>query len=429
MKIILILAEMFTVIMQRNVCEKALDSRKAGTVIQLAVWTSFYIISNVCTYFSDMPAWLNTVIFSVLFFSVISLLYKGFAKARLMLTVFLCLIGMLSEVIVCFGGSLCGIDIVWALQNTEITLLYAVLSKLVWFVEIKIFLLFLKRNKNIAIKSMDWLEVFMVPVSSIFIVIAMFLPFADRYMWMKLTASVLTLIINLFTFYIYNEIQEKALYQAEKQFLTRQVENYAVQLQEMSKNWQQVREYRHDMKQKYLLIASYLSRNEYDKIRDFYQKSIVALSEDENLSRTGNISFDTIVNYKAAVALKNDIQVKLNAVIPYNLKLNDVDLYSLLGNLFDNAIEAAQKVEIDEREIKLAAKMSGGNLYLEMVNPYLGNLKKQGGSYVTTKENREEHGLGLRIVENIVNRYDGQIIIEEEDNYFKVKVLLYNIGE
>ena len=138
--------------------------------------------------------------------------------------------------------------------------------------EIKIFLLFLKRNKNIAIKSMDWLEAFMVPVSSIFIVIAMFLPFADRYMWMKLTASVLTLIINLFTFYIYNEIQEKALYQAEKQFLTRQVENYAVQLQEMSKNWQQVREYRHDMKQKYLLIASYLSRNEYDKIRDFIRK-------------------------------------------------------------------------------------------------------------------------------------------------------------
>ena len=53
-----------------------------------------------------------------------------------------------------------------------------------------------------------------------------------------------------FTFYNYNELQEKALYQAERQFLTQQVENYAVQLQEMSKTWQQAREYRHDMKQK-----------------------------------------------------------------------------------------------------------------------------------------------------------------------------------
>lgn len=126
---------------------------------------------------------------------------------------------------------------------------------------------------------------------------------------------------------------------------------------------------------------------------------------------------------------KNNIIVRLNTVIPYDMKLDDVDLYSLLGNMFDNAMEATQKVEADEREIKLTAKISGNNLYLEMENPYAGNLRKQGKNYLTTKENRKEHGLGLRIVESIVKRHNGQILIDDKNNYFKVKVLLYDIGE
>lgn len=429
MTIVLILVEIFTVIMQRNVCEKAFDRRQVGTAAQVTAWVAFYIISNVFTYFFEIPSWLKLVFFSVLFLGVLLWLYEGSVKIKLVLVIFLCLIGMLSEVIVCFIGILCGIDIIHMLEDTEVVIMYTILSKLVWFVEIKIALLFLKKNKNIVIRNMDWLEVFIVPVSSLFIVMAMFMPFTDQYIWLKLVASLLVLVINLFTFYNYNELQEKALYQAERQFLTQQVENYAVQLQEMSKTWQQTREYRHDMKQKYLLIESYLNRNEYEKIRELYQQSVENLKEEDNLSKTGNVSFDMIVNYKATVAQKNNIKVKLDTMIPYDMKLEDVDLYSLLGNLFDNAIEAAKKVDIEEREIKLLAKMSGNNLYLEMENPYAGNLRKKGRSYLTTKENKNEHGLGLRIVENIINRHSGQMIVDDKDNYFKIKVLLYNIGK
>ena len=81
--------------------------------------------------------------------------------------------------------------------------------KLVWFVEIKIALLFLKKNKNIVIRNMDWLEVFIVPVSSIFIVMAIFIPLTDEYVWAKLIASILILMVNLFHLYNYNELQEK----------------------------------------------------------------------------------------------------------------------------------------------------------------------------------------------------------------------------
>lgn len=276
---------------------------------------------------------------------------------------------------------------------------------------------------------MDWVEVFTVPASSVVIVLAMFLPFTDDFIWLKLAASVLVLVINLFTFYNYNELQEKALYRIEKEFLTQQVGNYAARLQEMSRNWQQMKEYRHDMKQKYLLVDSWLKQCKYDRIRELYRQETEILAEDECFSRTGNISFDTIVNYKASVAQKNGIKVKLTAVIPYDVVFEDVDLYSLLGNLFDNAIEAAKRTDENRRIITLTAKASGENLYLEMGNPYSGELQKQGHQYLTTKENGREHGLGLRIVNDIADRHDGEVIISDTDHYFSVKVLLYHIGK
>lgn len=429
MGIVLVLAEIFTVIMERNVCEKVFDRKQTGTLQQIIVWGFFYLISNGVTYFLNLPAWVNMIVFSVLFFGVLSWLYEGLFKIRLVFVVFLCLVGMLSEVIVWFAGIMFGVDFLYMLQDVEVMLVCTILSKLVWFIEIKVALLFLKKNKNMIIRSMDWIEVFTVPVSSIFIVIAMFLPFTDSFIWLKLVASVLILAVNLFTFYNYNELQEKALYQAEKEFLTQQVQNYAARLQEMSKSWQQVRKLRHDMKQKYLLVESYLKQNQYDKIKELYQQSMEILTEDACFSRTGNISFDTIVNYKTSVAQKNGIQVELKTVIPYDIKFEDVDLYSLLGNLFDNAIEAAKQADTGKRTITLTAKTSGSNLYLEMGNPYTGRLKKRGQNYLTTKENRREHGHGLRIVEEIVNRHDGQVIINDTEHYFKVKLLLYHFGK
>ena len=76
MTIALILVEIFTVIMQRNVCEKAFDRKPAGTAVQVMVWAAFYIISNVTTYFFELPSWLNMVIFSVSFFGVLTWLYQ-----------------------------------------------------------------------------------------------------------------------------------------------------------------------------------------------------------------------------------------------------------------------------------------------------------------------------------------------------------------
>lgn len=428
--IILMLVEIFTVVMQRKFCEKAFEKKKVKKWLEGIMWVFFYIFSNVFTYLWNMPVWSNIIIFSTSFLVVLTVLYEGSLKKRLIIVAFLYLMGMVSEIIVGLFGIVSGADMEVIPQSTDNLVMHAILSKLVWFIEIRISLLILDKNHNIEIKKLDWLEVFFIPVSSIFIIITIFEAYADTHVWLKLLAAFFVLIINLFTFYTYNELQEKSLYKAEKKFLTQQVESYAVKLQEMGELWDQMRIYRHEMKQKYLLVQSYIDQGAYEKLKEFYHESIEALKEEECVSRTGNMCFDTIINYKAAIAEKYGIKLKCDVLnMPYDMNLEEEDMYSLLGNLLDNAIEAVCGLDIDERMITLAVKMSGKNMYINMENPYQGELRKQGNRYLTTKREEKEHGIGLRMIQDIVKRHEGEISIKDEDNYFRVEILLYNMGK
>ena len=176
-------------------------------------------------------------------------------------------------------------------------------------------------------------------------------------------------------------------------------------------------------------LYSMASLNKNAEMLEYLDKMEQAMINPREHVSSGNKDIDGILNFmleKAVSILKKvDVQVK----IPEDLHTCSFELAVILGNIIDNAIEAASKVDIEEREIKLLAKMSGNNLYLEMDNPYTGNLRKQGRNYLTTKGDKNEHGLGLRIVENIINRHSGQMIIDDKENYFRIKVLLYNIGK
>ena len=425
---ILIAAEIFTAIIQINFCDKAFEKKTIPVWKQVMVWVFFYIFFNTFTYLWDMPFVVKLAAFLLPLFVVFSLLYEGSLKIKLIMILFLYFIGMLSEAIVCLGGGICGISVSTALHDSKLIILYSILSKLVWFMEVKIAFLFLKKDRQIEIKITDWVEVFFVPTGSIFIVIAVFEPFAEKYFLLKLTAVFLLLIINLFTFYSYHEMQEKALYLTEKKFLSQQVESYATQLQNMGQMWKQFRKYRHEMQQKSLLIQSYITQGKYDKIKNIYKDSLDILERERNIAQTGNISFDTIINYKAAVAEKNGISLKLDALVPFDMAFEEEDLYSLLGNLLDNAIEATEKVPENERVICISVKMSGYTMHLEINNPYTGILRRKGSFYLTTKQNENEHGIGLRMVQDIGDRHHGKLSIKSEMNRFHVTLFIYDIG-
>ena len=103
-----------------------------------------------------------------------------------------------------------------------------------------------------------------------------------------------------------------------------------------------------------------------------------------------------------------------------------VDLYTLLGNALDNAIEAAEKVPSWEaRVVSVRAWSRGGLAFLRVENSCMGEVSLGGdGLPATSKDDPDYHGFGLRSIRDIARRHGGNLTLEPADGRFSLTVLL-----
>ena len=196
--------------------------------------------------------------------------------------------------------------------------------------------------------------------------------------------------------------------------------------QDFLKEQQNFHSIRHDIKNDYILEMGYLDKQQYQPLKEHYQKKLGYLKIGDNLIYTGIIGMDAILNYKKESAMRERIHINVQPHIFTHIKIDNRDLNLILGNLLDNAIEAVRRLKLEEREIALKIYTDTTSLLLETNNKYLGKLKKdQHGNYLTQKTDKVLHGLGLLKIRYIAHKYGGNVMIKDENNYFRVRVLLY----
>lgn len=84
--------------------------------------------------------------------------------------------------------------------------------------------------------------------------------------------------------------------------------------------------------------------------------------------KTGNAMADAIINSKISLAKSRNIPVQIDAHIPVKLKMSELDLCCILGNLFDNAMDASAELPEEERLIRVYMDMKGTQLYISFTN-------------------------------------------------------------
>lgn len=132
---------------------------------------------------------------------------------------------------------------------------------------------------------------------------------------------------------------------------------------------------------------------------------------------------DAILNSKISLAKSKHIQVIVDAHIPVKLKMSEIDLCCIIGNLFDNAIEANMALPEEERMIRVYMDMKKTQLYISFTNfTATKKLKKKGKRFATTKG--EGHGFGLVRIDQIIERLDGYISRNSEDGAFTTEILI-----
>lgn len=158
------------------------------------------------------------------------------------------------------------------------------------------------------------------------------------------------------------------------------------------------------------------------RTRDYLWKLNKDLTEVDTVVKTGNVTVDAILNSKLTLIKSKDIPVDAVAKVPDDLKISEIDLCAIIGNLLDNAIEAVLPLPAEERFIRIYIGMMKSQLYISVTNSTATEPRKVGGKYVSTKG--EGRGVGLMRVDSIARRNGGTVNRQNESGVFATEVLL-----
>lgn len=192
---------------------------------------------------------------------------------------------------------------------------------------------------------------------------------------------------------------------------------------EVENMYRQIRGWRHDYRNHIQTMKAYASSNDMDAIRKYLDELDTDLSTVDTVIKTGNAMADAIFNSKISLAKSKQIEVIADAHIPVALKISELDLCVIIGNLFDNAIEASLKLPVEQRKIRVYMDMKNTQLYISFTNfTAAKKLHKENGRFRTTKG--DGHGFGLVRIDGIIERLDGYISRNSEDGAFTTEILL-----
>ena len=163
---------------------------------------------------------------------------------------------------------------------------------------------------------------------------------------------------------------------------------------EVENMYREMRGWRHDYRNHIQLLKTYAHSGDLGAVSAYLDKLETDLTRVDTVVKTGNRMADAILNSKISLAKSKGIPVRADAHIPVALAVSDLDLCVILGNLFDNAIEASLRLPEAERMIRVYMDTKGTQLYISFTNLAAGGKqKKENGRFRTTKG--AGHGFGL----------------------------------
>lgn len=195
---------------------------------------------------------------------------------------------------------------------------------------------------------------------------------------------------------------------------------------EVENMYRQIRGWRHDYRNHIQTMKVHAANGDIESIRRYLDALDTDLNTVDTVIKTGNAMADAILNSKISLSKSRGIAVHADAHIPLALTTSELDLCVILGNLFDNAIEASLALPEEQRLIRVYMDMKGTQLYISFTN-FTASKKqtKISGRFRTTKG--EGHGFGLVRIDSIVERLNGYLSRNSEDGAFTTEILLPQI--
>ncbi|MBS5112780.1 MAG: sensor histidine kinase [Coprobacillus cateniformis] len=240
------------------------------------------------------------------------------------------------------------------------------------------------------------------------VIILEFLPFS------------LCLTYLVFCILYFRENEEKKAIERYTQLIALQSKQYKKEIENIRCSEYEMTRLRHDMRHFLVVIKTYIQHQNQQKAIQSIDELLNVMEKTRVKKYCKNDLVNTIVSYYANRMEQAQIQFETSIQMPQDLSFSDMDFASILGNGLENALHEVSEVT-DKRFIKLSLYNYEGKIFLEIVNPYIGELQWKDGLPIT-QEN--DHGLGTQSIQCVTKMLNGHCQFLSEKNLFILQVII-----
>lgn len=393
--------------------------KRTSERVEAFSYIAYFIITTMAYLLINVPV-IMMVCNLVLFF-LLSLNYESNMKKRISAVFMIYLVLMCIEMVVVILSGYLNFQIA---SKNEYSSVWGLISiKLLSYIVALIFNNYSNIRRGGMVPISYWVCIMILPLSTLYVSLMIFQAIGLSIIQKTISVAVMFM-INFTTFYLYDSIATALRNKMEKSLVEQQNEYYDRQLKLMEASVKTTRIMRHDWKNHMSTVSSLIRNGESEEALVHVQEILNVCKGKKDYSNSGNVIIDSILNFKLQEAEQNNINVSIALCIPDKLKVQSFDMAIILGNLVDNAMTALKNVK-GEKYIDIRIKYSRGRLIIKVDNPYSDKLYEANGKLVTTKKNRENHGIGLNSIRNILKNYNGIMETEFEKNIFTNTIYMY----
>lgn len=370
---------------------------------------------------------LKALIQTLLIFCVVFILYDGKKRLKAFFFIAYSLFVALSKLLSYFAFSFIIDKAIGTIPYlTEESFFYRILSielPNIFMLLIIILMGLFTKSKNKSVPLRYWLLLFIVPLTTLGTLtvyqyyIELLSPGEEINAYI-IISTIGLVVINILVFYLFSKLQNQLELQKSQILINTQMRLEKQSFQKMEESYNRTREIRHDMKNHILSLKGIAEGGSKEELLNYLEKMTDALEEATYISMSKNSAIDAIINEKMLMAQKNNISTHFD-VVPLNDKsVPSMDICTILSNALDNAIEACVKIENPtERYIDIKITAENG-IFISVSNPSIEAPKKRAGIFISSKKDKENHGLGLKSIKRTVDKHGGDMLVKYENGVF-----------
>ena len=198
--------------------------------------------------------------------------------------------------------------------------------------------------------------------------------------------------------------------------------NYQTLHQDLQENAKRIHDFHHHL-QAILGLAEQAGNQ---KTKEYIHSLLDISYRDVRMCSCGNDIIDAVINCSAAEAARSQIDFQYNVELSSSLsQIAPIDLCAVLGNQVENALDACKKIPDSQRRfIQVSIHQNKGFVVIQVTNSAYRNPFTADGRLVTNKEDPEFHGLGLKSIQDTVDKYNGYLTNSYKDHQFQSEALL-----